>query len=488
VVARTGLGEVLKAQGRLADAEAIYRDTVQRFPKDVVARNGLGEVLKVQGRLADAESIYRDTVQRFPEDVVARNGLGEVLKAQERLDEAEATYRDTVHRFPQDVFARTGLGEVLKAQGRLDDAEAIYRDTVHRFPEDVVARTGLGEMLKAQGQLADAETIYRDTIQRFPENVVARTGLGEVLKSEGRLTEAREIYEEAVERFPQAEVARSGLERISKVQERKPGVEPPVPPQPPHDLDSSSRAESRPAKSETLLDGRDLEILLQDVYLLRRWALRSSRIAATPGDLRESARQMLKPLLRAENAPPEAVREYGLLSLDSKDLEEVISLLRDVAKRYPGSARVRYTLACVEREAAARKGTLDRANPEAPVLSWRRLARLDERFVPLQLLGEARTWLVQTDGSLVAEKARDCLGQLDHRIQRLRHAGETEAGRDSRGFIPWWTKEIQQHVFGTTEPAGVEALELEVIQSNLKIHAGVLNRLEEDWLQHWARA
>jgi hypothetical protein len=52
-VARTGRAEVLKAAGRLDEAEDTYRETVRRFPGNVIARNGLAEVLKAAGQRAD---------------------------------------------------------------------------------------------------------------------------------------------------------------------------------------------------------------------------------------------------------------------------------------------------------------------------------------------------------------------------------------------------------------------------------------------------
>jgi Flp pilus assembly protein TadD len=439
---------------------------------------------------------WAELARRFdPWNAFAWTTTAAALLELHRLEEARAIAIGAVERFPENVVARNGLGEVLKAQGRLGEAEAIYRETVERFREDVVARNGLGEVLKAQGRLGEAEAIYRETVERFRENVVARTGLGEVLKAQGRLGEAEKIYEEAVERFPEAEVARTGLERVLKAQRR--ALEP-VPEsteditEGPQGRDVSSHLATSQPDSGDLLDSRDLEILLQDVYLLRRWSLHSDRAAATPGDLKEMARRKLRPLLGSENAPPGLVGEFGLLSLDTQDLEELLRLLQEAVKRYPGSARVRYSLACAEREAAARRQAVDRNNPEAPVLPWRRLSRLDERFVPLQFLGEARTWLLQTDGSLVAEGARDCLGQLSYRIQELQHLGLSDEGeptKDSPSFIRWWSREIQNYVFGGIGMSEAEDLpDLSSIQSNIIRNAGVLNQLEEDWLQHWARA
>jgi len=45
-----------------------------------VVHNGLAEVLKAQGRLDEAEAVYRETTQRFPDNPVTYRGLAEVLK------------------------------------------------------------------------------------------------------------------------------------------------------------------------------------------------------------------------------------------------------------------------------------------------------------------------------------------------------------------------------------------------------------------------
>jgi len=60
----------------MAEAEAVYRATAQRFPDDPVTYRGLAEVLKAQGRMADAEAVYRATLQRFAEDPVTHRGFG----------------------------------------------------------------------------------------------------------------------------------------------------------------------------------------------------------------------------------------------------------------------------------------------------------------------------------------------------------------------------------------------------------------------------
>ncbi|MFY9824729.1 MAG: tetratricopeptide repeat protein [Thermoanaerobaculia bacterium] len=454
VVARNGLAEILKAQGHLVESELVYQETVSRFPGDLFARNGLAEVLKAQRCLPESELVYQETVSRFSADVVARNGLAEVLKAQGHLVESELVYQETVSRFPGDLFARNGLAEVLMAQGGLRKAEMLYRETVEKFPADEVAVVGLAKVLKVQRRFPEAEALYREAVSRFPKNTSARDGLKEVLRKEGRLVE----------------------ENTMAVSEELP-------------LDSKLPDDTlkvTPFRTE------DLEFLLQDALLLRRWASQKDRsyLTSSPGTLRELARERLRGLVSSETGSPVMVGELGLLTLEDEHLEEALALLREAAKRYPGSARVRYALARAERKAAARRRHLDLDHPEAPLASWRRLSRFDERFVPLQLLGEARTWLAQVDGSLLAEKARGCLGELGYRIQTLKHVKESDPSgfdRDKPGFEWWWASEIQNHLFGAQSVKGYEEVpDLALIRENIASNKQTLDRLEEDWLGHWA--
>ncbi|HEV8237930.1 MAG TPA: tetratricopeptide repeat protein, partial [Thermoanaerobaculia bacterium] len=215
-----GLAEVLRALGRLEEAEWKYRNTVSSFPNDVVAHCGLAEVLKEQGRLDEAEQQYRLTIATFPESVVAHNGLAEILREEGQLDQAEQEYRITASSFPNDAVALSGLAEVLKEQGRLDEAEREYRIAISTFPNSVFAQNGLAEVLKEQGRLDEAEQQYRIALSTFPNNAVAQSGLAEVLKEQGRLDEAEQQYRIAISTFSHNVVAQSGLAEVLREQGR----------------------------------------------------------------------------------------------------------------------------------------------------------------------------------------------------------------------------------------------------------------------------
>jgi len=86
----------------------------------------LAEVLKAAGRLVEAEVVYRQTAERFPDDVFARSGLAEVLKAADRLPEAEVVDRQATEWFPDrndtdvEESASIGLPERNRPEDRIE--------------------------------------------------------------------------------------------------------------------------------------------------------------------------------------------------------------------------------------------------------------------------------------------------------------------------------------------------------------------------------
>lgn len=393
------------------------------------------QLLLEQGRFAEA------TGKTFFVVRSACNFAGRVRKSRPEL---AWKWANLARRYdPWHAFAWTTMAAALLCLHRLEEALEISLKAVRRFPQDVVARNGLGEVLKAQGRLEDAERLSRETVARFPEDELARRSLEGILR------------------------AREGGSRVA----------------------FEIREPSMIYGGERRLRTTDMEFLFQDAYLLRRWGGRSG----PTGELRERARKTLELLAAKERQDSEITGEIGLLEIESGELERALDLLREAVKRFPGSARVRYALARADREAAARRGSLDPKRPEAPVLSWRRLGRMDEHFRPLQFLGEGRTWLAQMDGSIVADNARACLGSLGYWIQTQKRGEEalraSGARDESSGFVSWWVNEIQRQVFGVVPIAREEDIEdLGSIQERLQTDAAVLNQLEEDWINQWARA
>jgi Flp pilus assembly protein TadD len=503
VVARTGLANVLKALERFDEAEAEYREIKARFPNDVVVRSGLAEVLKSLERFDEAEAEYRETKARFPDNVFARSGLAEVLKSLERFDEAEAEYRETKARFPNDVVVRNGLAEVLKSLKRFDEAEAEYRETKARFPNDVFARSGLAEVLKSLERFDEAEAEYRETKARFPNNIIARTGLAGVRVAQNRLEEAELEYREALKQAPNNAIATAGLVRVLQALGRADEIETVKKAATSNAAQIDTLQDQQPSNTHTAkneqdghLTRRDIEILATDAYLIRGWA-RTSKVYdpnLPQGKFRERAEALLAQLMPSVDSDPLAAGELALLNLDRGDIEQGLILLHRAVQHFPGSARVRYALARAERETG--QGN--------PVISFRRLLRMDEHFEPVYYLGAGRALLAQAEqqGHSAEEKARDHLGRLAYWIQQCIEPrpgcdmNDPKANprwcfqaKNGGGFDAWWALETQATVFGRHQVSGYDDLvDFDPIKQRIADHAPMLNSLEEDYVRRFANA
>ncbi len=111
-----------KEAGYYELASEFYENAIQQNDDDPVPHCGLAEALKAQDRFDEAEALYRETITKWPAAVVARTGLAEVLKAQDRFDEAETLYRKTISRWPVNAVAKHSLANLLGQKNRYDEA------------------------------------------------------------------------------------------------------------------------------------------------------------------------------------------------------------------------------------------------------------------------------------------------------------------------------------------------------------------------------
>ena len=168
VIAKTGRGEVLKAQGRFADAFTAFEEVIRQHPDDVVAKNGRAEVLKAQGRFADAVTAFEEVIRQHPDDVVAKNGRAGVLKAQGRFADALTAFEEVIKEYPENEIAKTGRSCVLFEMGH-------YQEALESLPEDAPVTVGdwinyhiRGMVLLRLGKTMEAIRLFNNGLQNSP--------------------------------------------------------------------------------------------------------------------------------------------------------------------------------------------------------------------------------------------------------------------------------------------------------------------------------
>ena len=131
-------------------------------PADPTYRSNRGAVLQAQGRFAEAEADYRETLRLDPAHADALNNLCVLLRARLPAPEVEADCRAAPWQLaPGAATAHYNLGLALFDQGKLADATGCFRHALRLQPDYPKACNSLGHVLAQQGRHAEAEAQFR---------------------------------------------------------------------------------------------------------------------------------------------------------------------------------------------------------------------------------------------------------------------------------------------------------------------------------------
>ena len=236
--------------GRLAEAEAIYRQVLAEYPDHTDALNllgvlagqtghaesavdligraiainpaiaqyhgNLGEAYRTLGQLESALASLNRAIELKPDLAEAHLNLGQVLRllakasedhnrlgvslhANGRLPEATAAFLRAIELSPDHAQAHSNLGVALRDSGRAHEALAAFRRAIHWNPSLARTHVNLGALLLDMGQVEEGMAILRRAIDLQPHLAEAHFNLGIALYRANRLDEALDAYRRALE-------------------------------------------------------------------------------------------------------------------------------------------------------------------------------------------------------------------------------------------------------------------------------------------------
>jgi Flp pilus assembly protein TadD len=245
--AYSSLGNLLKKLERYADAELAYRLAIEKDPNDAAyyasqvnraelllrknleikqddpaSWSSLGVVLSKQGRYPEAEAAFRQAIQKDPNDVKAYSNLGNLLSGDpERYAEAEAAYRQAIEKDPYDVKTYSDLGLFFSENfERYAEAEVAFRQAIEKDPYDTTVYSYLGILLNKMERYAEAEAAYRQAIEKDPNYATAYNSLTILLRRFKREAEALPLLEKLVLLTPDDLNPYLGIVSIKKILEQ----------------------------------------------------------------------------------------------------------------------------------------------------------------------------------------------------------------------------------------------------------------------------
>ncbi len=167
-------------------------------PEEAVARSNFGEVLRRQGRAADAEAHHRRAVAWLPGFGGTHFNLGVTLQALGRIGEAAAAYGEAARLMPSFAGAACNQGALLHQLGRWDAAEAALRRALATDAGLAAGWLNLAAVRRDRGDVLRAVAGFRNALALAPDLAEAHANLALALKEGGRIAESLPGFERAL--------------------------------------------------------------------------------------------------------------------------------------------------------------------------------------------------------------------------------------------------------------------------------------------------
>lgn len=159
----------LHRDGRFDQAEAIYRELLQRDPDDASVLRLFGVLALDSGHYRNAATLLQRAVTLAPQFRAAWIDLCRAQMELHDLDDAIASAKRAIALSPDRAGGHIALANALARSSRTDEAIAAYRRAQEIRPDNAEIALGLGNVLKTIGRQAQAIAAYRDGIRLKPD-------------------------------------------------------------------------------------------------------------------------------------------------------------------------------------------------------------------------------------------------------------------------------------------------------------------------------
>ena len=182
-------------QGRLQEAEEIYRELIRQETSNHIVYGNLAAICGMQGRHQDMIKLLHKTLEIHPNYPDAHFNLGNALHGQGELAAAITCYTKAIALKPNDPEAHNNLGNANREQGNLTAAIASYNKALELNPNHPGSHYNLGIAHKEQAELSSAITFFKKALLINPNYVEAHWNLSLTLLLSGDYKTGWEEYE-----------------------------------------------------------------------------------------------------------------------------------------------------------------------------------------------------------------------------------------------------------------------------------------------------
>ncbi len=330
--------------GAAKGIEASARKALEIDPRNGSALAILSTTLERQGRVAEAEQVYR-SLAALP-DREFRGYYGAYLLHSAKPDAAAAEFERLLKIDPADRQLRTQLVRADLAAGRLAEATRVLSDALRQNDKDVDALLQRAEIWVAGGKLGEAQKDLVQVLRLKPDSAGGRLALARVYGARGMTRNQRQELTDALRYDPRLLNARIGLSR-NLIAAGTPAAALDVMEQAPKDqqklveylsehnaalMGLNDWAAARKGIDEGLALVRSRDLLLQDAL----YRLKHLDFAGSRASLNEAMK----------GGPPDArlAEAYAISYAAQKQMPAALAHLREFAGRWPRYAAAQQLL------------------------------------------------------------------------------------------------------------------------------------------------
>jgi predicted TPR repeat methyltransferase len=200
--------------GRFREAEATYRQAIEREPNDADALHWLGVLMHQAKRPADAVGLLERAVRLKPQDAAYLHNLGHAYLAAGRHAEAVAAFDRSAGVDPSRAEAWMGLGVARLARGEPEDrggALGAFREARAHGLDTAEFHRQHGAAALMAGEVDEAIAAYRESLKREPHDAATHYHLALVHHAQEDQKETRKELMKAAEADPRFAKAWYGL-------------------------------------------------------------------------------------------------------------------------------------------------------------------------------------------------------------------------------------------------------------------------------------
>lgn len=189
--------DLLKAQGRPAEAVWAYERIVYEQPQNFDAWNNLGNARHESGDLDGAMDAFQQARLLDPKSSLVHTNLARVLISKDRYQDACLMLEKAALLAPGDPAPLLELGRALTSIDHPESALRALGDAARIDPKNPRTFVAIGQAFTDLSQLQQAERAFKFALQADPTHVAAYLNLGLLLEKANRLEELRDVVQAA---------------------------------------------------------------------------------------------------------------------------------------------------------------------------------------------------------------------------------------------------------------------------------------------------